>query len=827
MSFYNARKTEQKWQKRWEESSLHETNLDDFSKPKYYNLVMFPYPSGDKLHIGHWYNFGPADSFGRYMRMNGYNVFEPIGYDSFGLPAENYAIKNGVHPTVSTSKNIEKMRQQLREMGPMYDLSMEVVTSDPQYYKWTQWIFLQLYKKGLAYRKEAPVNWCPSCQTVLANEQVVEGRCERCKHEVDKKELTQWFFRIREYAERLLDFKNLEWPEKTVLMQTNWIGKSTGSDIEFEFCDADGKKTGKSVRVFTTRMDTLFGCTYMVLAPEHELVKEITSENHRENVQQYIEKSRRETDIERSSAEREKTGVETGAYAINPINGKIIPVWIADYVLATYGTGAVMAVPAHDERDYAFAKKYDLPIIPVIAPVPEGIRKARKGATEKSLEANLRKNIEKILENEAFCDYGILIDSGDFTGLTSGEAMEKMTEFLKSEGKADFNVNYKLRDWLVSRQRYWGAPIPIVYCDKCGEVPVREEDLPVELPRDVDFTPKGDGKSPLNTVESFVHTKCPLCAGPAKREVDTMDTFVDSSWYFLRYPSAKDNDEPFNKLVTANWLPVDMYIGGPEHACMHLMYARFINMVLHDQGYINFEEPFSRLVHQGMITKDGAKMSKSKGNVVSPDEFVEKYGSDVFRMYLMFMGPFSEGGDWSDKGITGIARFVERFYNLMTGKDLVGDKGALDRLVHKTVKKVGEDISRFQFNTALAALMEFTNAAHKTGIDKESAKIICRLIAPLAPHLAEEIWERLGEEYSVFNQSWPQFNPSLIVEETAMIAVQVNGRLRGQVEIEAGAAKDSVLAAAKKVDNVAKYLKGMHIAKEIYVPDKLVNFVVK
>jgi leucyl-tRNA synthetase len=831
MPVYKPRDTEKKWQERWQDAKIYSTNLEDLSRPKYYNLVMFPYPSGDKLHIGHWYNFAPADSWGRYMRMKGHNVFEPQGYDSFGLPAENYAIKTGVHPTVSIAKNIEYMRKQLREMGAMYDFGKEVVTSDPIYYQWTQWVFLQLYKRGLAYRKTAPVNWCPSCQTVLANEQVDSGFCERCKHEVTKKDLTQWFFRIRDYAERLLNFEGLDWPERTKLMQKNWIGKSVGSSIEFEICNETGSPLSyeggtSTIKVFTTRIDTLFGATYVVLAPEHPLVPKITAKKHQKNVLQYIEKTRKETDIARSAEDREKHGVETGAYARNPVNGKIIPIWIADYVLVTYGTGAVMAVPAHDERDYAFAKKYDLPIIPVIAPA-EKVRKAKEGVKGAEVEDSLRKNAEKHLKEAAFTEDGVLIDSGDFSGLDSEEARRKITEALREEKKADFTVNYKLRDWLISRQRYWGAPIPIIYCEKCGELPVPETDLPVELPKDVDFTPKGDGKSPLNTVSSFVNVKCPECGGQASREVDTMDTFVDSSWYFLRYPSARLTDKPFDTEMIRNWLPVDMYIGGPEHACMHLLYARFINMVLHDMGYLDFEEPFKRLVHQGMITKDGAKMSKSKGNVVSPDSFVERYGSDVFRMYLMFMGPFSEGGDWNDHGITGIARFVEKFYLLATSKDLAGDSEAMKRNLHRTIKKVTEDIEKFQFNTAISALMSFVNEAHKTGTDKETRRIMALLIAPLAPHLAEEIWELIGEKFTIFDHSWPGYDPQMIVDDVLTLPVQVNGKVRGQVQIPAKASKEAVLTAAKEEASVAKYLEGMQVVKEIYVPGKLVSLVVK
>jgi leucyl-tRNA synthetase len=975
MPVYSPRSTEEKWQKRWEEAKLHLTDLSDESRPKYYNLVMFPYPSGDKLHIGHWYNFAPADSFGRYMRMKGYNVFEPQGYDSFGLPAENYAIKHGVHPTVSIAKNIDHMRKQLREMGAMYDYSKEVVTSDPAYYQWTQWIFLQLYKKGLAYRKNAPVNWCPSCQTVLANEQVAEGRCERCSTEVTKKDLTQWFFKIRDYAERLLNHKGLDWPEKTKLMQKNWIGKSEGNEIYFPlkkkfryvllhgfrgssqgvffpwlkkelekaghecfvpdlpnaelptekeqvefvlknikfdentilfghslgsvvamkvleklpikiaglvlaggFVDTkfrDKKRPFNDtfswqfdfekirsqagfikivsdlndpaipvmqgqilqqkldgelietiaqgphfdapqepillqaltprIKVFTTRVDTLFGCTYVVLAPEHPFVSQIIQPEYQQQVQAYIEQTRHKNDIERSAEGKEKTGVFSGNYAVNPVNGEEVPIWVADYVLASYGSGAVMAVPAHDERDYQFAKKYKLPIVPVIAPAVR----------------------QDDIKDDAFISDGILIDSGEFTGLKSSEARQKITTWLEEKGQGRLTINYKLRDWLVSRQRYWGAPIPIIYCEKCGEVAVPEKDLPVRLPEDVDFEPRGDGKSPLNTVESFVNVTCPTCGGSARREVDTMDTFVDSSWYFLRYPSANLADKPFDPALTKKWLPVDMYIGGPEHACMHLLYARFINMVLKDLSHIDFEEPFTRLVHQGMITKDGAKMSKSKGNVVSPDQFVEKYGSDTFRMYLMFMGPFTDGGDWHDQGITGIARFVERFYLLMTGPEAVKDQSGLQKNLHRTIKKVGEDVEKFHFNTAVAALMEFVNNTQKTGMDAASKKQATLLIAPLAPHLAEEIWEKLGQQFSIFNESWPTYDESLIVETLLTLPVQVNGKLRGQIQIDVGASKEAVLEAAREEPNVVKYLEGKTVKKEIYVSERLVSFVVE
>lgn len=804
MSLYNPQKVEAKWQKKWETKNLYKT---DFKKDanKYYNLIMFPYPSGDKLHIGHWYNFAPSDSWGRYMCLKGYNVFEPIGYDSFGLPAENYAIKHGVHPSISTKKNIEYMRKQLKCMGAMYNWDTEIQTASPEYYKWTQWIFLKLYQKGLAYRKKSPVNWCPNCQTVLANEQVLEACCERCGAEVTKKDLTQWFFKIKDYAERLLNYESLDWPEKTIAMQKNWIGKSIGSEIQFKIVDSDNidknPSKDRKIKVFTTRIDTLFGATYMVLAPEHPLVLEITNKMFKRNVEEYIEKAKKETDIARSAEDREKTGVNTGAYAVNPVNGEEIPIWVGDYVLASYGSGAVMAVPAHDERDYQFAKKHNLPIKEVIVP--------QSGKTN--------------IKREAYTQDGILVASGEFTGMLSDKARKSITESLKENNEGDFKVQYKLRDWLISRQRYWGAPIPIIYCKKCGETPVPEKDLPVELPEKADFSPKG--KSPLATSLNFVNTTCPNCGEPAKREVDTMDTFVCSSWYYLRYPSAKMDDKPFDKKRTKKWLPVDMYIGGSEHACMHLLYARFITKVLKDLNYIDFDEPFTKLIHQGLITKDSAKMSKSKGNVVSPDEFIEKYGSDVFRMYLMFMGPYTEGGDWNDSGIKGIARFADKFWDLIYVKSVLTDEKSLKRKLHQTIKKVTEDMDKFQFNTVVASLMEFTNTAMKTGIDLDSKKEALKLIAPIAPHLAEELWEHLGEKKSIFDATWPQYSEGMTKEDLFELVIQINGKVRGKIEVSADINEEEASKKAKTLNNVKNHLKGKKIIKEIYVPGKLINVV--
>lgn len=800
---YDGPAVEKKWQAKWEQTKLYCTDLKKTEK-KYYNLAMFPYPSGDKLHVGHWYNYAPADSFGRYMRLRGYNVFEPMGYDSFGLPAENYAIKTGIHPTKSIASNVATMTRQLKEIGAMYDWEKAVVTSNPDYYKWTQWIFLLLYKRGLAYRKNAPVNWCPSCQTVLANEQVQDGTCDRCHTQVTKKDLTQWFFRIKDYAQRLLDFGSMDWPEKTKLMQEYWIGRSEGAEIDFELVpdgESENRETGEKITVFTTRADTLFGCTYLVLAPEHPLISRVVIKKKRKAVSEYQEATRRTNDIERAAEGREKTGVATGAYCLNPANGERIPIWIADYVLAQYGTGAVMAVPAHDQRDYEFAKKFKLTDKTVIIP--------RHGAAQGGM---------------AFTDYGVLSDSGEFDGLTSEEARVAIVK--KLCGSARQKISFKLRDWLISRQRYWGAPIPIVYCEKCREVPVPEKDLPVLLPKEVDFEPKGDGKSPLASSPDFVNTQCPKCKGAAAREVDTMDTFMCSSWYFLRFVDAHNDKEPFGKAVVKKWLPVDMYIGGPEHACMHLLYARFFTKVLYDAKLISFDEPFSRLVHQGIITKNGAKMSKSKGNVVSPDEFVERYGSDVFRMYLMFMGPFTAGGDWSDRGITGIARFAQRVWDLVVSPDTTQEPDEVTRAVNHAVKKVGDDIEVFHFNTAVSTLMELINLAVKSGMSKKSKQRLVQILAPLAPHLAEECWEALGEAYSVFNSTWPKFDEALATATTFELVIQVNGKLRGRVAAPMGISKEEAIELALREASVAPHVAGRKRVKDIFVPNRLLNLVV-
>ncbi len=804
---YNPSLNEKKWQATWEEKKTYDTDLKSSKKKKYYNLVMFPYPSGDKLHIGHWYNFGPADSWGRYMRMKGYNVFEPMGFDAFGLPAENYAINTGIPPASSTAKNVETMIKQLKAIGAMYDWSQTVNTSSPDYYRWTQWLFLQMYKRGLAYKKKSPVNWCPHCKTVLANEQVQDGHCDRCKTEVTKKNLEQWFWKITDYTEKLLDYSGLDWPEKTIAMQKHWIGRSEGINIDFPLEDGSGVLTA-----YTTRPDTLFSVTFLVIAPEHPLVKTLSSKTKQaEKVKEILEKVKQQTDIERcSEGGKDKLGAFLGKYAINPATGEKIPVYVANFVLM-YGTGVVMA-DAHDQRDFEFAHKYKIPLKFVIS---------KDGKPRNPSEAK-----------EAYLEDGILFDSGEFSGLTNEQALPKMMNWLETKKWGRRTVNYRLHDWLISRQRYWGAPIPIINCVDCGEVPVPEKDLPVILPRIKNYKPKG--KAPLATSKAFMETKCPKCHKKALREPDTMDTFVCSSWYFLRYPSAQLKSKPFDKETLKQWGPVDMYIGGPEHACMHLLYARFVNRVLYDEGLIPFKEPFKRLVHQGMITKDGAKMSKSRGNVVSPDSFVEQYGSDVFRMYLMFMGPFTQGGDWNDKGITGISRFVQKFWKAIQTPSVRHLSPELERLLHRTIKRVTTDIEALQFNTALAGLMEFVNAATKEGLDDKSKKSLIPLIAPMAPHLAEELWTQLhGIDVknkaweSIFDQSWPKFKEALIHEEKINLVIQVNGKVRAMVQTEKSISKEEAFQLAHDQENVQRHIEGKKVLKEIFVPEKLVNFVIQ
>ena len=798
---------EKKWQKKWEDTGLNKFDRSRVGKKKYV-LEMFSYPSGAKLHVGHWYNYGLSDTYARFMRMNGYEIFQPMGFDAFGLPAENYAIKTGIHPEDSTLTNIATMEKQLKAMGAMFDWDYEIKTCMPDYYKWTQWCFLKMYEKGLAYRKEAPVNWCESCNTVLANEQVVDGCCERCDTPVIKKNLTQWFFKITDYAERLLQgLEKLDWPEKTKMMQKNWIGKSVGSEITFEL------EKGGSFTVFTTRADTLYGCTYAVLAPEHPLTKEITTDKQLQAVEDYIAYAGKASEIDRLSTTREKTGVFTGAYAVNPINGRRIPVYVADYVLASYGTGAVMAVPAHDDRDFEFAQKYDLPI-------------------ERVVTAKDDEN-----DDLPYTGYGVLTNSEEFSGLSSEEGKSAIIDKLKAMNKGDFQINYRLRDWLISRQRYWGAPIPIVYCDTCGEVPIPESDLPVKLPYDVDFTP--DGTSPLLKSDTFIHTTCPKCGGPAVRDADTMDTFVCSSWYFLRYPDNKNETQAFDTKWINQMLPVDKYIGGAEHACMHLLYARFFTMALHDMGYVDFEEPFTSLVHQGVILgPDGARMSKSRGNVISPDEYIQKFGSDVFRTYLGFGFSYIEGGPWNEDGIKAVHRFLERIERVVgqlmdvTGSSDDGKKEIL-YTQNYTIKQVSADIGNFQFNTAIARLMEFTNALNKyidAAPDKDvalgAAKALIKLVAPFAPHFAEELWETVGEEYSVFNAAYPVCDESALKRDTVEMPLQINGKVRARFDVPADATKEDIENIIMGSDELKSHFDGKTVRKVIIVPGRIANIVV-
>lgn len=820
---YQASEIEPKWQKYWDENGVYKTDLNDPGK-KLYSLVMFIYPSGAKLHCGHWYNYGPADTWARFKKLQGYNVFEPFGYDAFGLPAENYAIKTGVHPLDSTLKNIEDIRGQLRRIGCMYDSNSELMTCDPSYYKWNQWLFLRLYKEGLAYRKKSPVNWCTSCQTVLANEQVLgDGNCERCGSPVIQKNLVQWFFKTTAYADRLLDDLDLiDWPEETKTKQRNWIGRSVGAEVEFKVEGSD-----EVIKVFTTRPDTLFGVTYVTLAPEHPLVEKLTKPEYKATVEKYIEQTAHLTEIDRQSTTKEKSGAPTGSFAINPVNGERVPIWIGDYVLLTYGTGCVMAVPGHDERDFEFAKKFGLPIRKVI--LQEGT----------AIGDEL---------TEAFTEAGVMVNSGKFDGMNSVEGKQAIIKELEATGAGRAKVNYRLRDWLISRQRYWGTPIPVVYCEKCGEVPVPEEQLPVTLPYDVEFKVQGD--SPLKRHAGFMNTTCPKCGGHAERDPDTMDTFVDSSWYYLRYLDPKFDGAMFNTGLTDKWAPVDMYIGGREHSVMHLLYARFIHKFLMDTGLVKTPEPFMKLVHQGTITNQGAKMSKSRGNVVNPEPYIDKYGSDVFRLYLMFMGPYELGGDWSDSGITGTERFVSKMYDLAQSHagylksnkpaakysidELGAEEKSVYRFVNRTLAKYTHEMEHLKFNTAIASLMELSNelgrnlAACRNDLKSYTLQRVAHMLAPLAPHLAEEMAHLLGKERSLFEEVW-QFepDPAALTVDAVTIAVQVSGKMRGTVEMPVDSEQDAVFAAATSDPKIAKFIEGNQVIKVIFVKNKILNVIVK
>ncbi len=930
---YVPQEIEPKWQKRWEADGIYRT-VEDPSRPKWYFLTMLPYTSGD-IHVGHWYAMTPSDAKARYYRMKGYNVFFPIGFDAFGLPAENAAIRHGIHPKKWTYDNIKRMRKQLRSMGAMWAWDREVITCDPKYYKWTQWFFLQFYKRGLAYRKKAPVDFCPTCNVTLAREQVVgeDRRCWRCGTPVIKKELEQWLFRITEYAEELLDFSKIDWPERVVTMQTNWIGRSEGANVTFPIADfpprVGGGRGGADIVVFTTRPDTLWGATFMVLAPEHPLVDKLTTPEYREAVEAYKHQAARQSEIERLAVDKEKTGVFIGAYAINPVNSERIPIWIADYVLMTYGTGAIMGVPAHDERDFEFALKFGLPIIPVIDR-PDGVAKslAMQGTMKEgfaqalteagisfeerdgSLYITLDKNqvdryialaqehikpgswnevvgsrwvfifddgvrefnsvdadreilarckelkpavrdkrtvMEMLWAQEFYRDvlyhdeHGTMINSGPFTGTPGEEAVKRVTEWLEEQGIGKFTVNYRLHDWLISRQRYWGAPIPIIYCKKCGIVPVPEEDLPVLLPDDVDFTPTGE--SPLKLHEGFRYTTCPKCGGPAERETDTMDTFMCSSWYHYRYLSPDYDEGPFDPEVGRYWLPVDQYTGGVEHAVMHLLYTRFFTKVMRDMGLVDFDEPMLRLFNQGIILgPDGYRMSKSRGNVINPDDVVAQYGADTVRAYLMFIGPWEEGGPWNSQGIEGVWRFLNRVWKVVLepkpeveGQATEEGITELRRKTHQTIKKVTEDMEAFAFNTMIAALMEFNNYLIKaketpvvhTEAWEEAIEALLLMLAPPCPHIAEELWTRTGRPYSVHQQSWPTWSEELAAEEVFTLVVQVNGKLRDRLEVPVDITEEEAKELALASDGAQRHLKGLEVKKVIYVPGRVVNIVAK
>ncbi len=806
---YDPQAIEKKWQQKWADDKLYEVRDDD-PRTKWYALTMFPYTSGD-LHIGHWYAMAPSDVHARYKRMRGFNVLHPMGFDAFGLPAENAAISRGIHPFKWTMQNIDNMRRQLKSIGAIYDWSREVVTCLPDYYKWTQWFFLKLYHAGLAYRGRAPVNWCPECQTVLANEQVVgEGVCERCETPVIRRDLEQWFFRITKYADELLNFDGIDWPERIKIMQRNWIGKSYGTEISFAL-DHPGVKE-KEIKVFTTRPDTVFGVTFMVLAPEHPLVARLTTPEKKAEVEAYILKSRRQSEIERLSTEKEKDGVFIGTYCVNRLNGEKVPIWIADYVLLSYGTGAVMAVPAHDERDFAFAKKYHLPIPVVISP-PDWDKKELKAA---------------------YIEPGTMVNSGRFNGLPSEKGIEAVTKYLEEKGWGKRTISYKIRDWLISRQRYWGAPIPMVYCKKCGMVPVPEKDLPVLLPEDAEFKPTGE--SPLKYNEKFVNTTCPRCGRPAQRETDTMDTFMCSSWYFLRYTSPNYKKAAFDPAKVKHWLPVDFYTGGAEHAVMHLLYARFFIKAIRDIGIVDFGEPFLRLFNQGIIISGRRKMSKSRGNVVNPDDYVAELGADTMRGYLMFIGPWDQGGEWDDSGISGMSRWMKRVWNLVLDRynsnSSAGDI-ELARFTHRTIKKVTEDIEKIRFNTMVAALMEFSNYLGKVREDgsvsasawQSSINTLLLLLAPTAPHLTEELWQRTGGSYSIHSQSWPQWDEALVKEEEIVIPVQINGKLRDTMTVSAAVTEEEAKKQALDREKVKQHLKDNQVKKVIYVPSKVLNIV--
>ena len=827
---------ERKWQQFWEDEGTNRFSPDELKNASapFYNLMMFPYPSAEGLHVGNIYAFTGADVHGRYQRLTGKQVFEPIGFDAFGIHSENFALKQGVNPMDLTPRNVANFTRQLRRIGGMFDWDHAVNTSEPEYYRWTQWIFVQLFKAGLAERKEAPVNWCPSCMTVLANEQVVNGLCERCDTPVEQRRIAQWFFRITDYAQRLLDnLKSIDWSETTVKAQENWIGRSEGATLRFPVLpsgpeDWQGVAAGTGgdrdlgaelpenvdvLSVFTTRPDTVFGATYMVLAPEHPLVGKITTSDRAEEVRAYQDQAAKLDLVARQKADKTKTGVFTGAYCLNPATGLPIPVWIADYVLIEYGTGAIMAVPGHDQRDFEFAEVFDLPIPRVVAGPDHGA------------DTPL---------SEAYVGDGSLVNSGRFDGMPWREGARAIVSWLEERQLAEGKVNYRLHDWCISRQRYWGPPIPIIHCEACGPKAVPEEDLPVLLPRLEDFKPDDSGVSPLARVEDWYKTTCPACGKEARRETDVSDTFLDSSWYFLRYPSTDREDQPMDLEITKRWLPVDCYIGGEEHAVLHLLYARFITMALKDMGHLDFEEPFLKFRKHGLIIREGAKMSKSKGNVIVPDPIIEEFGADTFRLYLMFLGPFAEGGDYQDEGIQGPYGFLHRLFGTVVSAISADTEGMapdteVERKLHQTIKQLSEQLPNLQYNTAVAALMEYLNAVRAGGRQavRSEVEALVVMVAPFAPHLAEELWGRLGHTGSIFDGcNWPSYDPGKAAQDTVKIAIQVNGKLRATVEAAAGSEQDQVETLARAQENVTRHLEGSTTRRVIYVKDRLMNFVV-
>ncbi|KPJ82766.1 MAG: leucine--tRNA ligase [Gemmatimonas sp. SG8_23] len=808
---YVPSNVEEKWQRLWEERGTNTFTREELQEADdpFYNLMMFPYPSAEGLHVGNIYAFTGADVHGRYQRLQGRTVFEPIGFDAFGIHSENFALKIGTHPMDLIPSNVKNFTRQLRRIGGMFDWNHVVDTTDPSYYKWTQWIFLQLFHAGLAERKEAPVNWCPSCMTVLANEQVIGGACERCGTPVEQRRIAQWFFKITAYAQRLLDnLERLDWSDTTRKAQSNWIGRSTGAQLHFPVVDKEGQETGTTIEVYTTRPDTIFGATYMVLSPEHPLVDEVTDDGLRAPVYAYIDSAAKQDLVARQKTDKTKTGVPTGGYCRNPATGELIPIWIADYVLMEYGTGAIMAVPGHDTRDFEFAEAFDLPIVRVVA----------------GPDADADTPLE-----EAYVGPGRLVNSGPFDGVDVKESVERVTEWAAGQGWGEPKVNFRLHDWCISRQRYWGPPIPVVHCPSCGPVGVPEEELPVILPRVEDFKPDESGVSPLARVEEWYRTTCPKCGEEARRETDVSDTFLDSGWYFIRYPSADFDDRPFDEAITSKWLPVDTYIGGNEHAVLHLLYSRFLTMVLKDLGHVDFEEPYDVFRAHGLIIADGAKMSKSKGNVIVPDPIIEEFGADTFRTYLMFLGPFEEGGDYRPQGIQGPFGFLHRLWDTVVSAGDGAPDPDVERKVHQTIRQVTDQIPALGYNTAIAAMMECLNvvrAGGRTAVQAEVEPLVV-MVAPFAPHLAEELWERLGHEGSVFDGArWPEHDPDKAVEAAVEIAVQVNGKLRATITVEKDAPEADVVAAARAEENVGRHLEGKTERRVIHVPDRLVNFVV-